>query len=82
MPFSSRASGGRKHDACLVVMDSLEFHVHSHVLKLHSTIFREKFAALDNKPRVNSTFEYKLVAVLNENGRWAWHSLNSDDVPV
>jgi hypothetical protein len=67
------SSGRLEPDTCLMIMDTLEFHVHPHILKLHSTIFREKFAVFDNKPPVNAAFKYKLVAVLNEHRCWAWH---------
>jgi hypothetical protein len=78
------SSPGLKPDACFKVFDSLEFHVHSDILKLHSGFFRQVLVAMNiaDYPRVNSAFTYQWVAVFDEDrARW---SVTPDrgDVPV
>jgi hypothetical protein len=71
-----------KPDTCFKVFDSLEFHVHCNILKLHSGFFREYSDSPEIKPPVNSAFKYEWVTLLTDSP-WGWIFIpSSDDAPV
>ncbi|KAF4624120.1 hypothetical protein G7Y89_g14052 [Cudoniella acicularis] len=66
---------GLKPNVRLKVFDSIEFHVHSVVLKMHSGFFRTFLDSADKQNKslcAQDPFEYEWVTKVDDNGK-GWH---------